>query len=153
VGGRYQKEYIEVEDNAIVIMRYPRAVGVAQASWSQIGQGHGAGPVIYGTTGCIVVHQRKGVREGDVITEGQVEIVTLEEPDGEILDPPEPPANERGAVAYFIDCLNRDALVAGMVSPAIGRDVQEILSAGYRSMATGHAVPLPLLSEDQVKSN
>ncbi|HWE61406.1 MAG TPA: Gfo/Idh/MocA family oxidoreductase [Chloroflexota bacterium] len=144
VGGRFQKDYVEVEDNAVLLMRYPRAVGVAQASWSQIGPGRGAGPIIYGTTGTIIVHQRTGAREGHVVREGQVELMTVEQPEGTIIDPPELPAVERSAVAYFVDCLNRNAPVEGMVSAAVGRDVQEILEAGYQSLAAGQTVPLPL---------
>jgi predicted dehydrogenase len=144
VGGRLQKDYIEVEDNAVLMMRYPRAVGMAQASWSQIGPGRGAGPIIYGTTGTIIVHQRPGAREGHVVREGQVELMTVARPDGEIIDPPELPAVERSALAYFLHCLNHDLPVEGMVSATVGRDVQEMLEAGYHSLATGRTVPLPL---------
>jgi predicted dehydrogenase len=144
VGGRFQKDYIEVEDNAVLMMRYPQAVGIAQASWSQIGPGRGAGPIIYGTTGTIIVHQRPGSREGHVVREGQVELMTMQQPDGEIIDPPELPVVERSAVAYFLHCLNHDLPVDGMVGAAVGRDVQEILEAGYQSLAAGRTVPLPL---------
>ncbi len=144
VGGRYQKDYIEVEDNAVLLMRYPRAVGMAQASWSQIGAGRGNGPVIYGTTGTIVVHQRLGSREGHAVRAGQVEVMTVDRPDGELLDAPDLPPEERGALAYLMACLERDAPVEGIVSPEVGRDVQEILEAGYQSLASGCAVSLPL---------
>lgn len=144
VGGRLQKEYIPVEDNAVLMMRYPRAIGMAQASWSQIGVGRGAGPVIYGTTGTIIVHQRAGLREGHVVREGQIELMTVAQPEGELLDPPELPAAERSTVAYFLDCLDRQAPVDGIVSATVGRDVQEILEAGYQSLASGRTVPLPL---------
>ncbi len=144
VGGRFQKEYIEVEDNAVLMMRYPRAVGVAQASWSQIGAGRGGGPVIYGTTGTIVVHQRPSPREGHTMRAGQVELMTVDQPDGELLDAPDLPVEERGALPYFIACLERDAPVEGIVSPEVGRDVQEILEAGYQSLTSGRTVSLPL---------
>ncbi len=144
VGGRYQKEYIEVEDNAVLIMRYPRAVGIAQASWSQIGRGRGSGPVIYGTTGTLIVHQRPNPREGHATRAGQVEVMTVDQPDGELLDAPDLPAEERGALPYFISRLERDAPVEGIVSPEVGRDVQEILEAGYQSLAGGLTISLPL---------
>lgn len=144
VGGRLQKDYIAVEDNAVLMMRYPRAIGMAQASWSQIGVGRGAGPVIYGTTGTIIVHQRAGLREGHVVREGQIELMTVEQPDGALIDPPELPAAERSAVAHFLDCLDRGVPVDGMVGAEVGRDVQEILEAGYHSLAGGRTVPLPL---------
>jgi predicted dehydrogenase len=144
VGGRLQKDYIEVEDNAVLLLRYPRAMGIAQASWSQIGPGRGAGPIIYGTTGTIIVHQIPGAREGHVVREGQVELVTVDRLEGEVLDPPELPAEERSALVYFLHCLSHDVPVEGMVSAAVGRDVQEILEAGYRSLAAGRTVPLPL---------
>lgn len=144
VGGRYQKEYIQVEDNAVLIMRYPRAIGMAQSSWSQVGPGVGAGPIIYGTTGTLVVHQRPGSREGHVVKEGQIEVMTLEQPQGESIDPVGLPAGERSGLDYFLTCLKSNRPIEGLCSPVISRDVQEILAAGYQSVASGCDVSLPL---------
>lgn len=126
-------------------MSYPRAMGTAQASWSQIGPGMGAGPVIYGTDGTILVHQRSGSREGQLIKEGTIEVMTRELPDGALLEPPELPVGQRNAIEHFTTCLREDMPFNDVVSPVTGRDVQEILEAGYLSLANGHDVTLPLL--------
>jgi predicted dehydrogenase len=148
VAGRYQKDYIVVEDNALLVMRYAQAMGTAQASWSQIGPGMGITPTIYGTSGTIIVHQRSGAREGKVVKEGQVELMTTDQPDGRLIEPPDLPVGERGAVEHFISCLRRDSPIEGIVSPSVGRDVQEITHAGYLSVANGHEVSLPLRPAD-----
>ena len=43
-----------------------------------------------------------------------------------------------------VDTFVRDEPFAGIVSPEISRDAQEILEAGLRSMAEGREVSLPL---------
>ncbi len=145
VGGRYQKDYILVEDNALLTMAYPRAMATAQASWSQIGPGAGAGPIFYGTDGTIVVHQRHESREGQEIEEGSIEVMTRERPDGYLVEPPDLPVGQRNAVEHFTTCLRGGTPFDEIVSPATGRDTQEILEAGYLSLASGQDITLPLL--------
>jgi predicted dehydrogenase len=142
VGGRYQKEDIRVEDNALVSMIYPRALGTAQASWSQIGPGMGAGPIIYGTEGTILVHQRKGSREGQVIKEGSIELMTRERPDGQIIDAPPLPAGQHSALEHMVTCLREGTPLLEMVNAATGRAVQEVIEAAYRSLASGQDIAL-----------
>jgi predicted dehydrogenase len=146
-GGRYQKDYIQVEDNAILTMVYPHALGTAQASWSQIGAGLGVGPIIYGTEGTILVHQRHGSREGQVIKEGSIELMTREQPNGRLIDPPALPEGQRNALEHIVTCLRDGTPLHEMVSPATGRAVQEILEAGYRSLASGRDISLPLAQD------
>jgi predicted dehydrogenase len=142
--GRYQKDYIDVEDNAVVIMEYPCAHAIAQASWSQIGPGTGQNPVIYGTTGTILVHQRSGSKEGHVIKEGAIELMTREKPDGVIIEPPALPAGERTLTEHLVSCLRDGAPLNEIVAPAISRDVQETLTAAYEAVGSGTRVALPL---------
>jgi predicted dehydrogenase len=138
--GRYQKDYIDVEDNALLLMEYPRAHASAQASWSQIGIGTGQNPVIYGTAGTIVVHQRPGSREGHVVKEGTVEVQTATEPGGILVDPPALPVGERNAVEHFARCLRDGGPLLEMLRPALNRDVQETVEAGYRAAGLGAGV-------------
>jgi predicted dehydrogenase len=144
VGGRYQKEDIRVEDNAILTMIYPRALGTAQASWSQIGSGIGAVPIIYGTEGTILVHQRAGSREGQVIKEGSIELMTRERPEGQLIDAPALPDGQRSALEHIVTCLRDGSPLLEMVNPATGRAVQEVIEAGYRSLASSQEIALPL---------
>jgi predicted dehydrogenase len=45
----------DAEDNAVLMLRFPQAVGVVEASWTTFHNGLPNGPVIYGTHGTIVV--------------------------------------------------------------------------------------------------
>src|SRR5262249_39921883 len=60
VAGRLSKEDTLVQDNAILIMTYPRAMAVAEGSWSQVGHYDAYVPRIYGSRGVLVVSPRKG---------------------------------------------------------------------------------------------
>ena len=70
--------------------------------------------------------------------------VTRDNPDGALVEVPPLPEGERSAVEYFLTCLAGDHPIEGLVSPAVGRDTQEILEAGLRAGATGREVSLPL---------
>ncbi|MGQ9629185.1 MAG: Gfo/Idh/MocA family protein [bacterium] len=78
VAGRLVKDYIDVEDNAILLLRYPNAIGIAEASWSQIGDAPTHGPIINGSKGTILV-DRKGIT-----------LFTKENPEGIRQKPPGP---------------------------------------------------------------
>jgi predicted dehydrogenase len=142
--GRLQKEYVEVDDNAVLLLRYPRAMAVIEATWTAAGPVADGGPVIAGRTGSLVVRRKSARREGEVARGGIVEHITEDEPDGRVLEPPALPAGERTACEYFLTCLAQERAVEGLVSPAVGRDTQEMLEAGLRAARSGQAVSLPL---------
>jgi predicted dehydrogenase len=49
----------DAEDNAVLVLRFPRAMGVVEASWTTFHNGLPNGPVIIGTHGTIVVDGAK----------------------------------------------------------------------------------------------
>ena len=54
--GVFVKEYPVPDDNAIILMQYPNAFGVAEASWTQnVPYAERANPVAYGTGGSLAV--------------------------------------------------------------------------------------------------
>ena len=55
VAGRLQKDYITLEDNAVIVMQYPRAIAITEASWTQIGHLTSYFATIYGSDGTLVV--------------------------------------------------------------------------------------------------
>jgi len=136
MGGRLAKDDIGDLDNAVVLLRYPLAIGVVETSWSWIGGLPTAGPIAYGTGGTLIAH---GAREAAGIT-----LVTRDQPEPRILDAPRLPEGEATASAYFISRILADRPVEGLVSPEIGRDAQEILEAALISIRNGCEVPLPL---------
>jgi len=143
--GRLQKEYIDVDDNAVLTLRYGRAMAVIEATWTAAGTVLNSGPVLYGRDGTLVAERRpprgEGHREDDA---GTVLHVTRDRADGTPIVPPPLPEGERTAVEYFLSCLAADRPIEGLVSGAVGRDTQEILEAGLQAAATGREVSLPL---------
>jgi predicted dehydrogenase len=133
--GRLVKDYITVDDNAVIVMQWPRAMAVAEASWTQIGHLTSYTAVIYGSTGTLLVEPGKG---------GRLLLATREQMDGEALEAPPAPEEQRSATAYFLSRIVQGAPVEGMCSAEISRDAQEILEAGLLSAASGEAVSLPL---------
>ena len=142
--GRLQKEYVDVDDNATLVLRYPRAMAVVEMSWTAAGPLPAGSPMIAGNRGTLTVYLTGGRREGQVMRSGTLELVTPDQPDGTLLDVPELPEGQRTAVEYFLGCLERDQPFEGLVSAAVSRDAQEILEAGLRSARAGHEVSLPL---------
>jgi glucose-fructose oxidoreductase len=65
------------DDNAVLLLRYPAALAVLEASWTTFHAGVPTGPIIYGTRGTLVVdganvllHDRRGAAEPSRIEQG-----------------------------------------------------------------------------------
>jgi predicted dehydrogenase len=142
--GRLRKDYIEVDDNAMLLLRYQKAMALLEMSWTVAGPPPAGSPIIAGSGGTLTVYLQGGRREGQQMRAGYVELVSPEEPDGKVLEPPPLPEGERTAVEYFLNRLAADRPFEGQVSASISRDAQEILEAGLRAAKAGHEVSLPL---------
>lgn len=144
VGARLRKPDLPAEDNAVVVLRYPRALGLLEASWTQIGGEPALAMLVYGDTGTLVVHQPRMTREGQRVGSGQVQRVTAE--GSQIIDPPPLPPDERDGPTYFLSRIRDGRPVEGLCAPEVGRDVQEVLAAALLSSRTGRSLALPLTS-------
>lgn len=141
VAATLRKPDLAAEDNAVVILRYPRALALLEASWTQIGGDPAFAVVIYGDRGTLIVHQPRATREGQSVATGRVQLLT---PDGStIVDPPPLPPQERDGPTYFLSRIGAGRPIEGLCAPEIGRDAQEVLSAALESAATGREVRLP----------
>lgn len=133
--GRLVKDYTTVDDNAIITMQWPRAMALAESSWSQIGHLTSYVTAIYGTEGTLLVEPGK---------QGRLLVADREHDMGVELEAPRLPADRCSASAYFLSCIAEERPVEGICSAQVGRDAQEILEAGLLSAATGSAISLPL---------
>lgn len=140
VAAHLRKEGLQAEDNAIVILKYPRALGLLEASWTHIGNQPPYGLIVYGDRGTLLVHQPKAAREGGTAGLGQVEVVTHGSRD--MIDPPSLPADATDGPTYFLSRLRDQKPIEGLLSPLLGRDVQEVLSAALWSSTSGREVTL-----------
>lgn len=129
--GTFVKDYPIPDDNGIIVMKYPHAFGVAEASWTQtVGYAEGANPVAYGTGGSLAVSHGK---------------VVLQRPgNSETIDPPATEAPRRNSAEYFLHCLETGTPIEGFCSPTVSRNAQEILEAGLISADTGQTITLPV---------
>lgn len=129
--GVFVKEYPVPDDNAIIVMKYSNAFGVAEASWTQKVGYASANPVAYGTEGSLailgdrLIQQRAGKETEEIV-------------------PPPTAAPRRNAPEYLIHCLESGEPIQGFCSMEVSRDAQEILEAGKRSADTGVTISLPL---------
>lgn len=142
VAAHLRKAGLAAEDNAVIILRYPRALGLLEGSWTQIGGEPAFGLIVYGDAGTLLVHQPRATREGQVVGPGRVQVVTGA--DSRLVDPPSLPAEERDGPTFFLSRVRDGRPIDGLGAPDIGRDVQEVLEAALRSSASGRQVALPL---------
>lgn len=126
------KDYPLPDDNAIILMQYEHAFGVAEASWTQRVGYATPNPVAYGTEGSIVIWR------------GEVYIQRPNSSEHEKVEAPPLPEGRRNGPEYLIHCLETGQTVEGMCSAIVSRNAQEILEAGYRSANTGQRQDLPL---------
>ncbi|MEX1021175.1 MAG: Gfo/Idh/MocA family oxidoreductase [Litorilinea sp.] len=133
--GHLHKDYVMVDDNAVLTMQWPRAMAVAEASWTQIGKLTAYMGVIYGSEGTLLIEPG---------TAGRLLLATREQAEGVAVDVPALPPEQQSASAYFAHCIRNGVAVEGLCSPRVGRDAQEILEAGLLSSMRGEVVSLPL---------
>jgi predicted dehydrogenase len=137
-----RKAGLVAEDNAVAILSYPRALGLLEGSWTQIGGEPAFAMILYGERGTLLVHQPRATHEGERVGPGRVQVVT---PAGSrFIDPPPLAPDERDGPTHFLSCLSSGRDVTGFCAAEVGRDVQEVLAAAQRSSATGRRVELPL---------
>lgn len=140
VAAHLRKEGLESEDNAIVILKYPRTLALLEGSWTHVGSQPPYGLIVYGDQGTLLVHQPKAAHEGGTAGLGQVEVVTRE--GSRMIDPPPLPADATDGPTYFLTRLRDQRPIEGLLSPTLGRDVQEVLSAALWSSTSGREVRL-----------
>jgi len=137
VAARLCKQDMLVEDNAILIMAYARALAVAEGSWTQIGKLTGYLTAIYGNRGTLIVEPRAG---------GRLLLATAEMPDGQPVDLPPTVPEMRSASDHFLNALATGQPFTDLCTARTCRDTQEILEAGLTAIDQGREVSLPLKS-------
>lgn len=135
VGGTYVREYLTVEDNAVLLMGYKKAMGIAEASWSQIGEGV---PPRY----TLVLNGSEGV----IAAGKELKVYTSEAKNWEEIEPAPLQEGSRNGPEHFATCIREDKAVDDSVSARYNRDTQAILEAGIMSMREDRAVYLKELN-------
>jgi predicted dehydrogenase len=129
------KDYPLPDDNAVVTMLYDHAMGVAEASWTQVTGYVGPNPIAYGSEGALAVDLKNG----------QLHLHRPGKP-VEIITPAPTEFPLRSGPEYLIHCLDTGMKPEGVCSLEVGLIAQEILEAGLRAADTGQTQILPLES-------
>jgi len=137
-----RKPDLVAEDNAIAVLSYPSALGLLEASWTQIGGEPSFAMIVYGERGTLIVHQPRPTREGERAGVGRVELITAA--GSRFVERPALAADERDGPTHFLSCVSAGRDVTEFCAAGVGCDVQEILAAALRSAATGQRIALPL---------
>lgn len=141
VAAHLRKPELRAEDNAIVVLRYPRALGLLEASWTQIGGEPAFAMIVYGDAGTLIVHQPRATLAGQLAGLGHVEIARGA--GSTVSEPPAPPPDERDGPTYFLSRVRGGRSIEGLCAADVGRDVQEVVAAALCASRTGCAVALP----------
>ncbi len=136
MAGGQAKEFLSVEDNGIIAMKYPKGMATATASWTQVGNLTSYGTAIYGSKGTLLVEPH-----GD----GKLYWATQDDPEGSEVAVPTPKAWMANSATHLAEVLLRDVTPHLLCRAEFSRDAQEILEAGMRSAETGSSVSLPLI--------
>lgn len=123
--------YGDAEDNAVITVRFPKAMALLEATWSCVDHGQPTGPILYGETGTMRLDDRDGVwlMQGKG-TEPKI-----------VAGDPLPPGRANLA-EEFIHHLETGAPLHPTLDPRFNLEAQAILEAGIVSAQTGRLTPV-----------
>jgi scyllo-inositol 2-dehydrogenase (NADP+) len=127
------EQHNAVDDDAIILLEYPDATAILQASWDwpyEKGQVEVFGPKGSLLATSHALFYRAAKSEMDSLSGRPLK-----------LQPVEPVTSN--PIAYFLDCIRNDKPVEDPVSARLNVGVVEILDAAKESIKTGRAVELP----------
>ena len=118
----------DADDNAAMIVRFPAAIAVLEATWTTRDHGVPTGPIVYGT-------------EGTLVVEGQGEARTVREARGEAgttIHKPDPLPEGRATIAEeLVRHLETGEPVHPCLETTFNLEAMAILDAGIRSADSG----------------
>jgi predicted dehydrogenase len=133
------RKYIDVEDNAVVLMDFVDAVGIAEGCWSQIGPYPDSGPVINGSEGSIMITGDKKIHLFTLKRKNDYKDINYT-----IIDPDPLPLGMRTGPEYLVNKILNDEKIDPPLNAKFNRDVQEVLEAAIRATRKSSYVSLPL---------
>lgn len=132
VAGRLLKTHLPVDDNGMMILRYPQAMCRLEMTWTEAVPHKPPHDVfLYGT-------------EGTLIAGKEVMLYTRKNKEGESIALDDLPAGETHGPEHFVACIRGGTAPNFLTSPDISHAAQEIMEAGLLSATSGTAVSLPI---------
>jgi len=128
--GNLNSPFGDADDNGAMLVRFPGALGLFEGSWTTWDHGVPYGPIIYGTTGVLVIEKAKGGEGQHVREERGGGKTTIHQPD--------PLPEGRHNIAHeFIHHLETGEAVHPTLDMLFNLNAMAILDAGLRSTDTG----------------
>jgi predicted dehydrogenase len=117
----------DAEDNGVILIRFPNAMALLEGSWTTFDHGVPAGPIIYGTTGTLVVDSRDGKP-----------VVRLERGHGQttIYDCEPLPEGREDVAQEYVHHLETGEPLHPSLEMRLNLEIMAILDAGVRSAAS-----------------
>jgi len=118
----------DAEDNAAMIVRFPGAMGLFEGSWTTLDHGVPSGPIVYGTTGTLVLDRKDGKQ-----------VVRLERGHGQttIYEGDPLPEGRQNVSEEFIHHLETGDPLHPSLEMMFNLEVMAILDAGVRAASSG----------------
>ena len=134
----YQAPELEVDEHSITVVRYAHGLSKFETRWGTFTDPwtHQPQPkcgfVIVGTHGTISSYDyESGIRLQDRLNPGGISVPA------DTIAPP-----NQNPIQYFVDCLARNQVIDGPLSPAISRIGQQIVDAALRSSRSKRTEPI-----------
>ena len=121
-------QWSDADDNGAILVRFPSAMGILEGTWSTWDPGVPGGPIVYGTTGTLVVEQRDGQP-----------VVRLERGKGDttVYECEPLPQGREQVPGELIRHLDTGGRVHATLDMNFNMEVMAILDAGVRSAQSG----------------
>ncbi len=120
----------EADDNAVMITRFPSAIGLYEGTWTTRHHGVPNGPIVYGAEGTLVVERRDGAQAIHLLPNAG-------EP--EWIEPATLPEGRANVAEEFVHRLDTGDPLNPLLDVPLNLDALAILDAGVRSAASGNA--------------
>lgn len=121
------KPDLSLEDNAVLILKYPNALGLTEASWTQIGKITSYNTTLYGSEGTLHVEPDHG---------GKLWKATLDNEQGWVVDLPQSPDHLETASRHFISAIeNPDLAIHPLCDAENACKAQTVLQRGIESIS------------------
>jgi len=125
--GNLASPWGDADDNGAMLVRFPSAMGLYEGSWTTWANGVPNGPIVYGTTGVLVVEEKGNVVREEHGSGGRARV-----------HKPAPLPKGRHDVAHeFIHHLETGRPLHPTLDMDFNLDVMAILDAGLKSAETG----------------
>jgi len=120
----------EADDNAVMITRFPSAIGLFEGTWTTRHHGVPTGPIVYGTEGTLLADSRDGER-----------LIRLERGGGETewIEPEPLPEGRANVAAELVHRLDTGDPLNPLLDVQLNLEALAILDAGVRAAASGNA--------------